>query len=291
MRIIATLRKIYRRFVHLPLLDRAIYKVLDFLTNILSYLYGYSFPDNYIRRWKLDMLWELYEPETVALFKKIIKPDMVIVDIGAHIGYFTRIFSMLVGKNGMVHAFEADPENFELLKKNTKHLKNIKIYQTAISDHTGTIDFYHCEEKAGCHSTLPNQPLDFKMRKIRVQAETLDSFLTRENVGQVDVIKMDIEGGEPKAVDGMKDTLSQDKNIALVMEFAPAWIKKTVNPLDFLKKIASYGFDIFAILPNKLEKIDSESEGDYEKFIPESRDGTAYNQFINLYCKKNNNLL
>lgn len=286
MAIVSIIRKIYRKFIRSPWLDKLIYKILDTITNIYAYSRHYSFPKNYIRRWKLDMLWELYEPETAALFKKIIKPGMVIVDIGAHVGYFTRIFSRLAGKNGVVYAFEADPENFELLQKNTKHLKNIKICRLAISDHAGEIDFYHCEEKAGCHSTLPDQPLNFKMRKISVPADTLDNIIAREKINRINIIKMDIEGGEPKAIAGMQNLLNKNQNIKMVLEFAPAWIKKTLNPLDFLKKISAYGFEIFAVLPDAMEKIKSDNDSDYEKFIPESRDGTAYNQFVNLYCEK-----
>ena len=68
---------------------------------------------------------------------------MIVVDVGAHIGYFTRIFSNLSGPSGTILAFEADPENFTLLKQNTSHYSNVRAYEEALSAQEGFIHFYH----------------------------------------------------------------------------------------------------------------------------------------------------
>lgn len=282
------LRKLYRHSINSPWLDKKIYFVLDLLADYYSRWRGYSFPNNYIRRWKLDMLWELYEKDTLAVFKKIIKPDMIAIDIGAHIGYYTRIFSKMVGSGGVVLAFEADPENFLLLKKNTQQLANVKIFQLALSDHAGIIDFYHCLEKAGCHTTLANAPLNFKMQKISVPANTLDTVLAQENIANVQVIKIDIEGGEAAALTGMAQTMQVNKNLAVITEFAPAWIKAAgKDPLTVLQQFKNNNFSIFAIANNKLSLLTPINKESYEVFIPKLQpNGSAYNQFVNLYCAK-----
>ena len=61
--------------------------------------------------------WEKYETE---LFKKVVKEGMTVVDIGAHIGYYTLIAANLAGKKGKVYAFEPEAENYSLLVKNIK---------------------------------------------------------------------------------------------------------------------------------------------------------------------------
>lgn len=232
------------------------------------------------------MLRELYERDTVLLFKKIIKPGMVIVDIGAHIGYYTRIFSRLVGKSGLILAFEADPANFELLKKNTARLKNVKIRQSAVTDKTGTIDFYHYEEKSGVGSILSNIPLDFKKVKITVKSRDLDSALAEEKISRVDVIKMDIEGGESLAIKGMRGTLGKNMDLAFIVEFAPAWVKASGhNPDQFLADLGSFGFKIFAITKEGSVELGAGNQS-YEKFIPKSSGSTPSGEFINLYCTK-----
>ena len=55
-----------------------------------------------------------------ALVKRIVRNGDIVVDIGAHIGYYTLIFARLVGPKGKVFAFEPEPNNFNLLIKNIK---------------------------------------------------------------------------------------------------------------------------------------------------------------------------
>src|SRR4051812_32772734 len=102
---------------------------------------GFSFPAKYSWRWKLEALMGQYEPETTRLFKKVLKPGMTFVDVGAHIGYFSRLAAKLVGEKGTVRAFEPVVENFPLLKSNLAMFPNAKIFQEALSDHAGTISF------------------------------------------------------------------------------------------------------------------------------------------------------
>ena len=284
---ISTLRNFYRKHIRWPFLDRRIYAVLDFFTAIYCLFNRFSFPKNYIRRWKLDMLRGHYEKETASLFKKITEPGMVVVDVGAHVGYFTRIFSSLVGSRGLVLAFEADAENFGLLEKNTRHLGNVIRRPLAVSDRAGTIDFYHCPEKAGCHSTLPNVPVNYAMQKTSVEATSLDQWLAERNIKTVDVIKMDVEGGEYAALKGMRDTLARQTRVALITEFAPDWVRASgISPQDFLRTLASFGFQIFAILGDRMEMIDPENAASYERLIPTNDRSDSYNKFINLYCVK-----
>lgn len=279
---IERLRKLYRGFVRSPALDRAIYAVLDCLTNLLARCKRFSFPANYIRRWKLNMLWGLYEPETYALFKTVVSPGMTVVDIGAHIGYFTRLFSRRVGPSGRVYAFEADPVNFALLLKNTEHRKNIIPVERAVSERAGSIDFYHYDDKSGAHSTLPNVPLDFRKRKITVSAVTLDAWLAEKGISRVDVIKMDIEGGESAALRGMAKTLAGAKT--LVTEFAPAWIEAAGSaPVGFLQIIERHGFEIFAITDRGLVKLSPVFDENFLSLLPQPKD-THASEFINLYC-------
>ena len=99
-------------------------RLIELIVNFYAKLNNFSFPNKFTWKWKLEMLFHNYEKETTELFKKIIKPGMTVIDIGAHIGYFTRLFSKLVGEKGKVFAFEADPINFSFLKRNTFHLND-----------------------------------------------------------------------------------------------------------------------------------------------------------------------
>ena len=77
-----------------------------------------------------------YTVEQTDFFKKNIKEGDIVLDLGAHIWYFTCLFAQLVGKSGKVFSFEPEPNNFKLLKKNVEvnGYNQVTIEQKAVSD-------------------------------------------------------------------------------------------------------------------------------------------------------------
>ncbi len=217
--ILPRVKKIYKFFFRSTVLISFAKAVISKLVDTWATAKGFYFPSKFNWDWKWEMLTDKYESAAVAEFKKIIKSGMTAVDIGAHIGYFTRLFSGLVGPTGRVLAFEADPDNFQLLNQNVADKKNVLIYQLAISDQIGLLDFFKSSDKTGSHSLLP---ADSRPTKVTVVAETLDHFLSEQGINQVDVIKMDIEGAEPLAIKGMANILRNNYQIKMLMEFSPS---------------------------------------------------------------------
>ena len=73
------------------------------------------------------------------IVENIIKNGNIVIDVGAHMGYYSLLFAKLVGKNGKIFAFEPDPKNFSRVQKNVKlnNYMNIVLTQKAVSDRTG----------------------------------------------------------------------------------------------------------------------------------------------------------
>jgi len=97
----------------------------------------------------LHGVWEEHE---TALFKQLVKKGMVVVDLGAYIGYYTLIAAKIVGETGKVFAFEPEPHNYDLLVKNIEvnGYKNVIPVQKAVSNKTGTTYLaLNPENKAG----------------------------------------------------------------------------------------------------------------------------------------------
>lgn len=251
-------------------------RILEFAVNQYAKFNRFYFPQKFTWRWKLEMLTEKYEKETTMLFKKIIKPGMTVVDIGAHIGYFTRIFSKLVGPSGLVYAFEPDPDNFQLLKKNVSMMKNVFMHDKAISDHNGRVDFFQNTGKTGSHSLIAHPD---RLQKIMVEAVTLDTAMDMEKVKNIDLIKMDIEGAELKAFLGMKNIVKTNNALNIVMEFSLPNIRTAGYTYEeIIKKFNSEGFIFFVIskdglIPLSLYRIE-EIQG-------------LKNQFVNVFITKN----
>lgn len=272
-----TLRAFYRSHLSSPWLNKVAHKVIDVGVDAFAKSKNFSFPEKFNWEWKMEMLTNQYERDTVKLFNKIITPGMHIVDIGAHIGFFSRMYSKLVGPTGRVYCFEADPENYALLEKNTRGLTNVSLNKIAISDKNGTIDFYHIDNSTGCHSMVnPDSP----SHKITVDSVTLDSLIEKGVVNDVDLIKIDIEGGEPFAFRGMEKLLTESKKIKLVAEYNEAsLLSGGTSGAEFLKQISSYGFAIHFITKNGLVPLTSIPENEQRSYF--SRTG-----YVNLYCTK-----
>jgi len=255
---------------------------LEFAAAALSSLRGMSFPSKYDWRMKFEMLLGSYEKETAVLCRKIIKPGMNIIDAGGHIGYYSVLFSKLTGPKGRIFVFEPEPVNLKLLLKNTERYTNIKIIPMAVSNQIGSVEFYRGDGYTACHGL---SRASFRPEKIQVEATTLDSFAAKIGSPKIDLVKFDIEGAEPLALQGMGQLIKNNPSIMLIVEFCPEnlYIAKA-KPEEFLDQLKSKGFEIFLIRDNgRLETI--KNNGEFLKNIP-TIFGKRKENFVNLFCRK-----
>ena len=201
-------------------------------------------------------------PDESEVLKKIIKPGMVFIDVGANIGYFSLIAAKLIGDSGEVFAFEPDKNNFSLLQKNinVNGYKNITAIKKAVSDKVGTAKFYLEKENLCAHSLTPKINCDF----IEIEMISLDeyfkdkkidpvrghSFKTTTLVKQkdfasngVDVVKIDVEGMEPAVLSGMEKLIKANESMAIITEYYPkAILNAGYSPKDYLESLKKKGF-------------------------------------------------
>jgi len=185
-----------------------------------------------------------YEPSKVAIVKREIKKGDVVVDIGANIGYYTLIFARLVGNNGHVYAFEPEPENFSILKKNIEvnGYKNVTLVNKAVSNKNCKIKFYLCDDNKAMHTTNKSSYAKFS-HTINVDCIKLDDYFKDHKIS---FMKIDVEGLEYNVVKGMDHILKRNKSIKIMSEFAPILIKDTgIKPQEFLDLLIENDFLLF----------------------------------------------
>ena len=272
-------RKVYKFFFRSKKFNQLIKVPLTALVNGYARFRKFQFPTKFTWDWKLEMLTGQYEKATVREFKRLLKPGMTAVDIGAHVGYFTVLSSKLVGRTGKVIAFEPDPANYNLLRSNTSRFPNTEAHNLAISDRTGRLDFFKTIDKTGSHSLIASS---LRPDKISVAAVTLADFFAQHPVARIDLIKMDIEGAEPLALSGMWQILKKHQDVKLIMEFSTENLKDGgFSPVAVLRSLADAGFDYQSIEPDGLRPVDEA----YIEVIDKKR-----NHYVNLliYNSKNN---
>ncbi|MDP2933962.1 MAG: FkbM family methyltransferase, partial [bacterium] len=91
-------------------------------------------------------LYAVYKSKTdkfkLALLKQYVKPGHIVMDIGAHIGFYSLALANLTGESGHVIAFEPDRTNFQFLRKNTKKFSQISINQKAVGATSGMLKLF-----------------------------------------------------------------------------------------------------------------------------------------------------
>lgn len=235
--------------------------------------------------WGTEMrfLLGLYEVDSVLLCKNIIKPGMNVLDIGADIGYYTRIFSDLIKEKGKVYAFEPHPKAFLILSGSIGGLRynNVEAVQIAVSDNNGTATLLETASY-GRHSLYDVSQYDERFKVVKksvVNVITIDDFLAKQGNPKIDFIKLDIEGGEMAALMGMKETLARSENLALMVEFnASAVAASGGQAKEYINRLWQLGFTVREIdKGGKLKDVDQTTYIEAEK------------NSVNLFCYKNQN--
>ena len=191
----------------------------------------------------VDMAMDRYERETTRQFRRLISPGMVVIDVGAHVGYYTLLAAKQVGPTGKVYAFEPEPVNHGLLLRNVElnGYDNVVVVKSAVSDDAGSTTLYLTGLDNGRHSVYQhNLP---ENGSVEVPTTKIDDFLELQGWPSVDLIKIDVEGAELDVLAGMERLLRESKGIRLILEFNPCLLQSAgVTPLEFLERPGATGF-------------------------------------------------
>jgi FkbM family methyltransferase len=197
------------------------------------------------REWRLAAYYALRglpEPGMMRLFRGLVKPGMVVVDIGAHVGIYTLYALRQLGGDGKIFSFEPTPRTFALLRDNVQvngFLESgvVRFEQRAVSDRGGKAAFTTYGGNSGHNSLFAGEA---EGEQIEVETVALDEALAQET--RVDVVKMDAEGAEPTIVRGMGRILAGNPGIRILMEFAPGHLRRAgIDPLEWLEELARLG--------------------------------------------------
>ncbi len=137
-----------------------------------------------------------------------VKTNDVVLDAGANCGHLTLFFSKLVGKNGMVYAFEPDKFNIERIAQNRQLNKdladNIKIEELLLWNENKLVDFNEAGTVGSSAVWIPDAD-----KCVQKEAVRIDDWVLKNNIQKLDFIKMDIEGAEIEALDGCVQTIAK----------------------------------------------------------------------------------
>ena len=188
----------------------------------------------------LRILRGAYEPEQTAHFVRWVRPGSTVIDIGAHVGYYTLLASILTGDAGSVWAFEPEPTNAAFLRSHMKlnNIHNVHVEEVAVSDASGSARF-------GLGSGSGTGHLDTN-GSINVNTVRLADFCAKRGI-RPGALKIDVEGAEAAVLDGAKELIASSRPVIFLSTHGPEVHKKC---LDWLR---TAGYTMKPILGGDVE--------------------------------------
>lgn len=176
-----------------------------------------------------------YEPHVRKVIEQILKEGDCFLDIGAAYGFFSLLAATLVGEGGQVYAVEPNEQNVKLFESSIRSngFNNVTVMQMGASDRVETL-FMHAGVGNGATSVVGAKDNPFAART--VLGAPLDQLLAYR-ANPVNLIKIDVEGFEHKALLGAQRILKEDRP-RIIFEFQGAG----AGARDFLEWLSSLGY-------------------------------------------------
>ncbi len=192
-----------------------------------------------------------YEPVVAARLAQLAPPGATVVDAGAHLGFHTLALACCVGESGRVFAFEPAPAAGALLDRTLRRnqLPQVERLALALSDRKSTAPWRQTANAAMSHllpaTTNPSStgPHD----TTQVQTTTLDHWASEQALQRLDLIKIDIEGGELALLRGGRQTLTQFRpTLVCELHFHPSL---PARPSQVVAELRSQNYEVHRLGP------------------------------------------
>lgn len=190
--------------------------------------------------------------DEAALLRKLVRPGMNVVDVGANIGLYSLLLSRLVERSGSVLAFEPEPGLFATLRENcvSNNATNIFPFQCALGRVNRLAAFHRSAFNSG-DNHLDEASGEDDAVEVRVQR-----FDDLQPDSKPDFVKIDVQGHELAALSGMERALSANRNVRVLFEFSPAALRKAgTAPNQLLEFFRERGFEIYETAGARLKKL------------------------------------
>jgi FkbM family methyltransferase len=200
-----------------------------------------------------------FEYDTLTLLREATKSDFQILDIGANIGLHSLIMAQELSDKGKIYAFEPSKKTYDALVENIK-LNNLsdKVvpFNLALSNKAETLflaapeadniaeadqdaynSIHHVQNKKGNAETI--------------DAVTLDSFIEKENIKKIDLIKIDIEGAEFLCFQGAENVIANFRPVIIMECYEPYCNRFNYAATDIILFMTKHNYKMHQYEPNQ----------------------------------------
>jgi FkbM family methyltransferase len=193
----------------------------------------------------------MWEPHIVAWCARFLRPGMTVVDVGANIGFHALHAACRVGPEGRVLAFEPDPRNAALLRMSLG-LRSprlpVEVIEAALSDRDGTLVLSDLGNPGNSGARFTHESRGHLERLVHGPRPVFSTTSARRfddhfDLHRLDLVKIDVEGFEPKALAGMEASIRRHRP-AILTEFAPSNLRDIggIDPAGYIGWFLERGY-------------------------------------------------
>jgi FkbM family methyltransferase len=182
-----------------------------------------------------------YERWETRFVERCVRPGWVVIDVGAHIGYYTLLFARRVGERGCVLAVEPALATFASLRRNIElnPAVNVRACRMALSDRQGVARLRFGKHSGLTHLATHDDPGDET-----TPMSTLDDFVKEQGLTRLDFLKVDIEGAEGRLLAGAVDTLRRLRPIVMIEVNPAALAMLGERAEDLVRRLEALGYSL-----------------------------------------------
>lgn len=205
-----------------------------------------------------------YEPPTAHVISTLLNPGDIFIDVGANSGFFTLLASRRVGPTGRVLSFEPLPSMRSRITENIalNEMKNVTLHAVALSNSVGEVTFY--EGPQGHKGISSMRPIGEASAILQVPTMPLDDLA--DKITSIKLIKIDVEGAEQLAIEGMSKLLAQHHPY-LIIEVTDQYLKPFGHSAQGLSNsLCSLGYRMYKITSKGLIETSPDRAADEDQY-------------------------
>ena len=187
-----------------------------------------------------------HERLSSSFLERRLRPGMTFVDVGANVGFFTILAASRVGPGGRVFAYECDPELIPFLRRNVEmnwFEDRVRLIAKAAhrDDEERLFQVPRDQKMLGSLTRFDgSEAVAGELQEFQVSCERLDVGLAE--VPYIDLLKIDVEGGEAAVLDGASGLLDDGKIGVIAMEYRESALREELRE-EMEKQLTSLAQD------------------------------------------------
>lgn len=219
-------------------------RLVDSLPLFGTHKFALPWGDMYLdarNRHQREMAFGVYERPELDLVRPYVPLGGTALDIGANVGYYSTFLGSLVGSRGRVLAVEPHPVAYACLQRNLRINSMVwcEPIAAAASNRSGVVTL-HVREGEHAWSSLG----DYRgAEELEVRSLRLDDLCQRHGISHVDFVKIDVEGHEIPALDGLGSILTEDRPVILAEVIDAHQQVNSSSKQQLLEWLASNGYE------------------------------------------------